>query len=164
MFAIDKAAFGVFLAERRKEKGFTQKELAERLFVSDKAVSKWERGLSLPDVSLLIPLAETLGVTVAELLEGRSLDTDAELDAEQVDKLVKKAITPVRGQSGEEKAKTAQSRADLHRLRRCRSCGNAADPAQRLDGQHTPHPGIDELWFRDIFLVSGQGPAPRLLR
>lgn len=93
MFAIDKAAFGVFLAERRKEKGFTQKELAEKLFVSDKAVSKWERGLSLPDVSLLIPLAEILGVSVSELLEGRRLDDGAGLDAEQVDKLVKKAIT-----------------------------------------------------------------------
>ena len=102
MFAIDKAAFGVFLAERRREKGFTQKELAEKLFVSDKAVSKWERGLSLPDVSLLIPLAETLGVTVAELLVGRSLDTGAELDAEQVDKLVKKAIT-LSGDSPEKK-------------------------------------------------------------
>lgn len=111
MFAIDKAAFGVFLAERRREKGFTQKELAEKLFVSDKAVSKWERGLSLPDVSLLIPLAETLGVTVAELLEGRSLDTGAELDAEQVDKLVKKAIT-LSGDSPE-KEKQKQRKAAL---------------------------------------------------
>lgn len=47
VFAIDKAAFGVYLAERRREKGFTQKDLAEKLFVSDKAVSKWERGVSL---------------------------------------------------------------------------------------------------------------------
>lgn len=47
MHEIDNAAFGRFLAARRKEKGFTQKDLAARLFVSDKAVSKWERGLSL---------------------------------------------------------------------------------------------------------------------
>ncbi len=47
MFEIDKAAFGAFLAEQRKAKGYTQKELAEKLFISDKAVSKWERGGSL---------------------------------------------------------------------------------------------------------------------
>ena len=46
----------------------TQKELAACLYVSDKAVSKWERGLSVPDISLLVPLAEQLNVTVAELL------------------------------------------------------------------------------------------------
>lgn len=46
MYEIDNAAFGRFLAARRKEKGYTQKELAARLFVSDKAVSKWERGVS----------------------------------------------------------------------------------------------------------------------
>lgn len=44
MFAIDKNKFGAFVAERRKEKGFTQKELARQLFLSDKAVSKWETG------------------------------------------------------------------------------------------------------------------------
>ena len=47
MFRIDNQKFGAFVAELRREKGMTQKELAERLFVSDKAVSKWERGLSL---------------------------------------------------------------------------------------------------------------------
>ena len=52
-----------------------------------------------------------------------------------------------------------QSRADLHRLRRCRTGGNAADPAQRQDGQHTSHSGIDELRFRDIFLVKDRLPA-----
>ncbi len=47
MYEIDKEAFGTFLAQLRKEKGMTQKDLAERIFVSDKAVSKWERGGSL---------------------------------------------------------------------------------------------------------------------
>lgn len=47
MFEIDKNAFGSFLSAQRKEKGYTQRELAEKLFVSDKAVSKWERGGSL---------------------------------------------------------------------------------------------------------------------
>ena len=67
MFEIDKEKFGIFVCERRKEKKMTQKELAEKLYVSDKAVSKWERGLSMPDISLLIPMSEVLEVTVTEL-------------------------------------------------------------------------------------------------
>ena len=47
MYAIDKKQFGAFVSELRKQKGYTQKELAGRLFVSDKAVSKWETGVSL---------------------------------------------------------------------------------------------------------------------
>ncbi|NLI54816.1 MAG: helix-turn-helix domain-containing protein [Clostridiales bacterium] len=54
----------------REQKGYTQKQLAERLLVSDKAVSKWESGRGLPDISLIEPLARTLGVSVAELLSG----------------------------------------------------------------------------------------------
>lgn len=46
MFEINNEKFGAFLAQLRKEKGMTQKDLAQRLFVSDKAVSKWERGVS----------------------------------------------------------------------------------------------------------------------
>ena len=70
MYQIDKVSWGAFVARLRREKGWTQKELAERLYVSDKAVSKWETGASLPDTQLLIPLAEQLGVTVTELLPG----------------------------------------------------------------------------------------------
>lgn len=92
-FEIDRTLFGQFLARQRKELGFTQKELAQRLFVSDKAVSKWERGLSLPDITLLIPLAGILGVSVTELLEGRRLEEDDGMDSEHVEALVKKALT-----------------------------------------------------------------------
>ena len=49
---------GTFIAERRKEKNMTQKDLVARLHITDKAVSKWERGLSYPDVTLLEPLTE----------------------------------------------------------------------------------------------------------
>ena len=73
MYEIDREKFGEFLAELRKEKGIKQKDLAEKLYVSDKAVSKWETGHSIPDVSLLVPLAEILGVTVTELLECKSI-------------------------------------------------------------------------------------------
>lgn len=93
MFEIDKEAFGKFVAEQRKAKGYTQKMLAEKLFISDKAVSKWERALSMPDISLLIPLAEILDVSVTELLEGRRLERDSEMDSEQVEALVKKALS-----------------------------------------------------------------------
>lgn len=93
MFEMDKTAFGKFLAEQRKSKGYTQKMLAEKLYVSDKAVSKWERGLSMPDISLLIPLSEILEVSVTELLEGRKLDHASEMDANHVELLVKKALS-----------------------------------------------------------------------
>lgn len=91
MEQIDRECFGIFLSELRKEKCFTQQELAERLFVSNKAVSKWERGQSLPDISLLMPLAELLGVSVAELLKGERLAEEA-LDSCEVKELVNKAL------------------------------------------------------------------------
>lgn len=64
---------GAFIAELRRELSLSQKQLAEKLNVTDKAVSKWETGRSAPDISLLIPLSETLGVTVTEILEGERL-------------------------------------------------------------------------------------------
>ncbi|MCM1046744.1 MAG: helix-turn-helix domain-containing protein [Candidatus Gastranaerophilales bacterium] len=93
MFEIDKNAFGEFLAQQRKAKGYTQKDLADKLYVSDKAVSKWERALSMPDISLLMPLAEILDVSVTELLEGRKLDDSSEMDTSQVEILVQKALS-----------------------------------------------------------------------
>ena len=92
MFEIDKAKFGAFVAQLRKEKGLMQKELAEKLYVSDKAVSKWERGLSIPDVAILVPLADILGVTVTELLECRRLPKDEPMGSQQTEEIVKKVI------------------------------------------------------------------------
>ena len=91
-FEMDKEKFGEFITALRKEKGFTQKELAEKLFVSDKAVSKWERGQSLPDITLLNPLADILDVTPAELLNCGRLEQSENIAPEQVDELVGKAI------------------------------------------------------------------------
>ena len=62
---------GNFILEMRKARGLTQKELAKALGVTDKAVSKWERGASCPDISLLLPLAGLLDVSAEELLNGR---------------------------------------------------------------------------------------------
>ena len=61
---MDREMLGRFIAQRRKELNLTQRELAEALHVTDKAVSKWERGLSYPDVTLLQPLAAALGLRV----------------------------------------------------------------------------------------------------
>lgn len=93
MFAIDKEKFGAFVAQLRKEKRLTQREVAERLYVSDKAVSKWETGASIPDTALLIPLAELLGVTVTELLLCRRQASQQPMDARAVEDVVKTAIT-----------------------------------------------------------------------
>lgn len=67
---MDQMKIGSFIRQLRKEQGLTQKELAQKLFVTDRAVSKWERGLSSPDISLLKLLSETLGVSVSELIQG----------------------------------------------------------------------------------------------
>lgn len=84
MYSIDNEKFGKFLTEIRKEKAMTQKELAEKLFVSDKTVSKWERGNSLPNITLLIPIADVLGVTVSELLRGEKLKDETQTDADGI--------------------------------------------------------------------------------
>lgn len=92
MYEIDKTKFGTFVSEHRKEKGFTQKQLAEHLYISDKAVSKWETGVSIPDAALWIPLANLLGVTVTELLMCECVEKAAQMSSDQVERLVKKAI------------------------------------------------------------------------
>ena len=68
---------GIFISELRKSQQMTQKELADKLNVTDKAVSKWERGLSYPDISLLIPISDILGITAGELLNGERIPDTA---------------------------------------------------------------------------------------
>lgn len=65
---MDAAKMGNKISNLRNHKGWTQKQLAEQLHITDKAVSKWERGLCFPDLSLLEPLATLLGISVPELL------------------------------------------------------------------------------------------------
>lgn len=67
---MDQIRIGKFIAQERKQKGYTQKNLAQQLGISDKTISKWERGNGFPEVSLLLPLCEELEITVNELLVG----------------------------------------------------------------------------------------------
>lgn len=73
---MDPQKTGQFICILRKQRGLTQRELAEAVGVTDKAVSRWERGRGLPDVSLLSPLAAALGTSVTELLAGEPLTAE----------------------------------------------------------------------------------------
>ena len=65
---MDQVKIGSFIATRRKDIGITQEQLAEKLGITDKTVSKWETGKSLPDLSLFMPLCDSLEITLNELL------------------------------------------------------------------------------------------------
>ena len=73
---MDQERIGKFIAERRKAQGFTQAALAERLGITDRAVSKWETGRSLPDASIMLELCGLLDINVNELLSGKRLDME----------------------------------------------------------------------------------------
>lgn len=90
---MDQIAIGKFIAEERKRKGYTQKQLSEKLEISDKTVSKWERGNGFPEVSLLLPLCKELDITVNELLSGErvSLEDYQRKAEENMVNLVKEA-------------------------------------------------------------------------
>ena len=74
---MDPIKIGRFIAQTRKERSFTQRQLADRLGISDKTVSKWECGKGLPEVSLMLPLCEALSISVNELLSGQRLTDSA---------------------------------------------------------------------------------------
>ena len=70
---MDPKKTGTIISDARKNMNMTQKELADKLYVSDKAVSKWERGLCFPDISVLIPLTEILNISLYDLLRGERM-------------------------------------------------------------------------------------------
>ena len=80
-----KKTLGTMIAELRKQHGMTQLELAEKMGVTDKAVSKWERDLSCPDINSLPALAEILGVSVEELMQ---IKKEAEAPVSKVSEIV----------------------------------------------------------------------------
>ncbi len=96
---MDVKKFGSFIASVRKEQQMTQAELAQKLQVTDKAVSKWERGLGFPDINTIEPLADALGVSVLEIMKSERIPeqevsavvaSDALMDAFELAKYQKK--------------------------------------------------------------------------
>lgn len=73
---MDQDRIGKFIAELRKEKNLTQEQLAEKMNITKNAVSKWERGICLMDMSLLKPLSEILGVSITEILNGERIESE----------------------------------------------------------------------------------------
>lgn len=98
---MDNHKIGEFIAYLRKQKGLTQQELGDKLSVTDKAVSKWERGLSFPDITLLTSLAEILEVTVSEILNGEY----GENKVDDIQKAIDEAIENINKEQLEKKKK-----------------------------------------------------------
>ena len=71
---MDNQKFGQFILNLRKERGWTQAELAEKLHVTDKAISKWERGVGFPDIKMIEPLADVFGVSMLEIMRSERMD------------------------------------------------------------------------------------------
>lgn len=81
---------GKFIAEKRREKKMSQKELAEKLKVTDRSVSNWENGKNMPDLALFKPLCEELGITINDLMSGEKVD-----DEEYQEKLAENVVSVV---------------------------------------------------------------------
>ena len=73
---MDQLKIGKFIAECRKRKNLTQMQLAEKLGITDKAISKWERGIAMPDSSIMLKLCDILGISVNELLSGEKISME----------------------------------------------------------------------------------------
>lgn len=78
---------GTFITKKRKEKNMTQKELASKIGVTDRAVSKWERGLGCPDVSLLDELSKELNISIVELLKGEEIEHPEIMEKDIIDSM-----------------------------------------------------------------------------
>ena len=91
---MQKGTMGMMIASKRKELGMTQMELAEKMGVTDKAVSKWERDLSCPDISSLPKLAEIFGMSVDELMQVKA-DTKENANDNKVSEIVNLALKGV---------------------------------------------------------------------
>lgn len=89
---MDPKQFGAFIAQQRRELELTQGQLADRLHITDKAVSRWERGLGFPDISTLQPLAEALNLTIAELMRSEKR-IEPEIPQTEVDALLADTLT-----------------------------------------------------------------------
>lgn len=87
---MDNMKMGELIRSSRKEKGLTQKDVADKLGITDRAVSKWERGICAPDIAYIEELAEMLGLTIAELIAGQRMEQPP---AQEVESAIKETIT-----------------------------------------------------------------------
>ena len=144
MSEIDKRKLGAFIARLRRENGMTQKELAHRLMITDKAVSKWETGVSMPDTALLIPLSQILKVSVTELLLCEKREHVLPMEEEQVEAVVQTAV-----QYGDQKPPRCWQQPDQHKwgiLCLVALAGGAAGRmALATAGIHSAH--LDTVWL-----------------
>lgn len=86
------ATMGEIISSLRKEKGMTQKELAEKLHITDKAVSKWERGIACPDTQTIPKLAEILDISIEELMTAKAAPTQGHKGSKYLLNLVLKVL------------------------------------------------------------------------
>ena len=141
---MDNLKTGTLIRDARKEKDLTQRELAEKLHITDRAISKWERGICAPDIALLEPLAEILDLGITELIYGeRRTEADETVPAKETETAVRDAI--------------GYSRAEMHSKRRISRkrlalavLGIAAAAAI----------GAVVLWYNGYFHVIGRYPSP----
>ena len=99
---MDAKKLGLFIAQLRKEQNMTQADLARKLQVTDKAISKWERGLGLPDINSIEPLAEALGVTVLEIMRSERIPVE-EVTPESASEVITDAFDMVNAQRKQER-------------------------------------------------------------
>ena len=90
-------SMGDMISTLRKEKGMTQKDLADRLSITDKAVSKWERNLAFPDTATIPGLAEILGISVEELMNAKSIPEHGHKGASYLLNIILKALPTAMG-------------------------------------------------------------------
>lgn len=87
-----KASMGEIISTLRKEKGWTQKNIADELGITDKAVSKWERNIALPDTATIPKLAELLGVSMEELMQAKAAPVPVVRESEGIVNIILKAV------------------------------------------------------------------------
>ena len=139
---MDNLKMGELIREARKEKGMTQMDVARKFGITDRAVSKWERGLCAPDLGILEELAQLLGLSVAELIAGER--QQPEVDREKIDTAVRDTI------SYSQKELQAKKRAAAGRLA----------VVSILAGIFAVAVLLGVLWYRGSFHRIGRYPSP----
>lgn len=99
---MDAKIFGAFIAECRKEKNMTQADLAIKINVTDKAVSRWERGIGFPDINTIEPLASALEISVLELMKSERITTN-EVTKEEATGIITDTLSVVKQQRKQER-------------------------------------------------------------